>query len=125
MASGNFAIILSLMQRVMGFPLTLKKIDFDVSFDINGRLRQKCKDVMYMIITLPEAKSFLILSCPKFCFRKRKFVQNFFFDHNVRYGNSVTFRIGVVLEASQYLDNHAPQRYDFCIECKPTDLTCR
>ena len=25
-----------------------------------------------------------------------------FFDHNVRYGNSVTFRIGVVLEASQY-----------------------
>ena len=48
-----------------------------------------------------------------------------FFDHNVTYGNSVTFRIGVVLEASQYLDNHAPQRYDFCIECKPTESTCR
>ena len=39
----------------------------------------------------------------------------FFFDHNVRYGNSVTFRIGVVLEASQYLDNQVQKRYDFCI----------
>ena len=39
----------------------------------------------------------------------------FFFDHNVRYGNSVTFRIGVVLESSQYLDNHAPQRYNFLL----------
>ena len=48
-----------------------------------------------------------------------------FFDHNVRYGNSVTFRIGVVLESSQYIDTHAPQRYDICIECKPTDSTCR
>ena len=66
------------MQRFMGYPLTLKKIDFDVSLDINGRLRQKSKDVMYMIITLPEAKSLLILSCPLFCFRKRIFVQNFF-----------------------------------------------
>ena len=44
------------MQRFMGYPLTLKKIDFDVSLDINGRLRHKSKDVMYMIITLPEAK---------------------------------------------------------------------
>ena len=109
----------------MGYPLTLKNFDFDVSLDINGRLRHKSKDVMYMIITLPEAKSLLILSCPLFCFRKRIFVQNFFFDHNVRYGNFVTFRIGVVFEASQYLDNHAPQRYDFCIECKPTNSTCR
>ena len=49
----------------------------------------------------------------------------FFFDHNVRYGNSVTFRIEVVLESSQYLDNHAPQPSDFCIECKPTDSSCR
>ena len=113
------------MQRVMGYPLTLKFFYFYVSLDINGRLRQKSKGVMYMIITLPETKSFLILSCPLFCFRKRIFVQNFFFDRNVRYGNSVTFRIGVVLEFSQYLDNHAPQRYDFCIECKPTDSTCR
>ena len=113
------------MQRVMGYPLTLKKMIFYVSLDINGRLRQKRKDVMYMIITLPEAKSLMILSCPLFCFRKRIFVQNFFFDLSVRYGNSVTFRIRVVLESSQYLDNHAPQRYDFCIECKPTDSTCR
>ena len=57
MASGNFAIILSLMQRVMGYPMTLNFFDFDVSLDINGRLRQKSKDVMYMIITLPKAKS--------------------------------------------------------------------
>ena len=113
------------MQRVMGYPLTLKKIIFDVTLDINGRLCQKSKDVMYMIITLPEEKSFLVLSCPIFCFRKRIFVQNFFFDHIVRYGNSVTFRIKVVLESSQYLDNHAPQRFDFCIECKPNDSTCR
>ena len=98
---------------------------FDASLDINGRLRQKSKNVMNMIITLPEEKSFLILSCPLFCFRKRIFVQKNVFDHNVRYGNPVTFRLGVVLESSQYLDNHAPQRYDFCIECKPTDSTCR
>ena len=107
-----------------GQSVDTKNFDFDVSLDINGRFRQKCKDVMYMIIKLPEAKSLLILSCTLFCLRKRIFVQNFFFDHNVRYGNSVTFRIGVVLEASQYLDNHAPQRYDFCTECKPTDSTC-
>ena len=113
------------MQRVMGYPLTLKKLIFDVSLDINSQLSQKSKDVMYMIITLPEAKSFLILLCPLFCFRKRIFVQNFFFNHNVRYGNSVTFRIGVVLESSQYLDNQAPQHYEFCIECKPTDSTCQ
>ena len=113
------------MQRGMGYPLTLQNFDFDVSLDINGRLRQKSKDVMYMLITLPEAKGFLILLCPLFCFRKRVFVQNFFFDHKLRYGNSVTLRIGVVLESSQYLDNHAPQRYYFCTECKPTDSTCR
>ena len=39
-----------------------------------------------------------------------------FFTHNVRYGNSVTFRILVALEYLQYLDNHEPQRFDFCIE---------
>ena len=47
----------------------------------------------------------------------------FFFAHNVRYGNSVTFRIWVALEYLQYLDNHEPQRFDFCIECTPTDKT--
>ena len=29
------------------------------------------------------------------------------FAHNVRYGNSVTFRIGVALESLKYLDNHS------------------
>ena len=49
----------------------------------------------------------------------------FFFAYNVRYGNSVTFRIWVALESLQYLDNHEPQRFDFCIECTPTDRTCQ
>ena len=40
------------------------------------------------------------------------------------YGNSVTFRISVALEYLQYLDNHEPQRFDFCTECTPTDRTC-
>ena len=44
-----------------------------------------------------------------------------FFDHIVRYGSSVTFRIGVASESLQNLDNHEPQRFDFCIECKPTE----
>ena len=47
-----------------------------------------------------------------------------FFAHNVRYGNSVTFRIWVALEYLQYLDNHEPQHFDFRIECTPTDRTC-
>ena len=49
----------------------------------------------------------------------------FFLAHNVRYGNSVTFRIWVALDFLQYLDNHEPQRFDFCIECTPTDRTCQ
>ena len=48
-----------------------------------------------------------------------------FFAHNVRYGNSVTFRIWVALEFLQYLDNHEPQCFDVCIECTPTDRTCQ
>ena len=44
-----------------------------------------------------------------------------FYAHNVKYGNSVTLRIGVASESLQNLDNHEPQRFDFCIECKPTD----
>ena len=48
-----------------------------------------------------------------------------FFAHNVRYGNSVTFRIWVALESLQYLDNHKPQRFEFCIECTPTYRTCQ
>ena len=58
--------------------------------------------------------SFLLLS-------KTDIGLKFFFAHNVRYGNSVTFRIRVALESLQYLDNHEPQRFDFCIECTPTD----
>ena len=46
-----------------------------------------------------------------------------FFDHNVRHGSSVTFRIGVASESLQNLDNHEPQRFDFFIECKPTEKT--
>ena len=29
------------------------------------------------------------------------------------------------LESLQYLDNHKPHPYDFCIECKPTNRTCQ
>ena len=39
------------------------------------------------------------------------------------FGKSVTFRIGVAVESLQYLDNHEPQRFHFCIECKPTNRT--
>ena len=85
----------------------------------------KSKDVKYTILTLPEIKHFLILSCLPFCFRKRILVLNFFFTHDVRYCNSVTFRIWVALESLKYLDNHEPQRFDFCIEHKPTDRTCQ
>ena len=49
----------------------------------------------------------------------------YFFDHNVRYGNSVTFRIGIALESLQYLDNHEPQRFDLCTDHKSTDRTCQ
>ena len=37
----------------------------------------------------------------------------------------MTFRIWVALEYLQYLDSHEPQRFDFCIECTPTDRTCQ
>ena len=36
----------------------------------------------------------------------------------------MTFSIGVALESLQNLDNHEPQHFDFCIECKPTDINC-
>ena len=48
-----------------------------------------------------------------------------FFAHNVRYGNSVTLRIWMALEYLQYLGNHEPQRFYFCIECTPTDGNCQ
>ena len=49
----------------------------------------------------------------------------FSFAHNVRNGNSLTLRIGMALESLQYLFNHEPQRFDFCIECMPTERTCQ
>ena len=36
-----------------------KILIFEVSFVINGQLRQKVKEVTYTIITLPEAKRFM------------------------------------------------------------------
>ena len=33
--------------------------------------------------------------------------------------------IGVAFESLQRLFNHEPQRFDFCIECKPTERTCQ
>ena len=45
--------------------------------------------------------------------------------HFLSLGNSVTFLIRVALESLQYLDNHEPQRFDFCIECKSPDRTCQ
>ena len=89
-------------------------------------MTSKNKDVTYTILTLPEAKtlpdfimSSLLLSKTDIRFK------HFFFAHNVRYGNSVTFRTWVALEYLQYLDNHEPQRFDFCIECTPTDRPCQ
>ena len=35
----------------------------------------------------------------------------------------MTFRIGMTLESLLYFYNHGPQRFDFGIECKPTDRT--
>ena len=37
---------------------------------------------------------------------------------------TLTFRIWVALESLQYLDNHEPQSFDFCIECTLTDRPC-
>ena len=37
----------------------------------------------------------------------------------------MTLRIWVALEVLQYLDNNEPQRFDFFIECTPTDRTCQ
>ena len=63
----------------------------------------KNKDVTYTILTLPESKRFLILSCLPF---DDGYWFETFFAHNVRYGKSVTFRIWAALESLQYLDNH-------------------
>ena len=66
-----------------------------------------------------------IMSFP-IAFENGYWFKTFFFAHNVRYGNSVTFRISLVaLESLHYLDNHEPQRFDFCFKCTPTDRTCQ
>ena len=90
--------------------------------DINDQLRQKEKDVTYTILKLLKAKtlpdfimSSLLLSNAYIDFNP------IFFAHNVRYGNSVTFKIGVTVESLQYLDNHESQGFDICIECKSTN----
>ena len=101
--------------------------DFNIWHSLGHRrpITPKSKDIRYTILTLPGAKCFLIFSCLPLCFWKRILVQKFFFTHNVRYGNSVTFRIRVALESLQYLDIHESQLSDFCIEWKPTDRTCQ
>ena len=37
----------------------------------------------------------------------------------------MTFRIWVALEFLLYVENHEPQRFDFCIDSTPTDRTCQ
>ena len=74
---------------------------------------------------LPETKTFPDFIKSSLLISKTDVKLNiFFFAYNVRYGNFVTFRIGVTLESLQYLDNLQPQRFDFCIECNSTDRTC-
>ena len=121
MAYGNFAILLFLMQRVMDYLLALQDFYCRRFFGHRRSIMPKSNEVAYTIIMLPEAKRFMYLSCLPFSFRKRISVLNFFFDHNVRYGSSVTFRIGVASVSLQNLDNHEPHRFDFCDECKPTE----
>ena len=45
-----------------------------------------------------------------------------FFDHIVRYGSSVTFKIGVASESLQNLDNHEPQRFYFYHQLKTMNI---
>ena len=37
----------------------------------------------------------------------------------------MTFRIWVAIEFWQYHHNLEPKRFDFCIDCTPTDITCQ
>ena len=99
-AYGNFAILLSLMQRVMGYLLTLPNFDFLRSFEHKRPITSKSKDVTYTIITLQEAKTLPDFIMSSVLLSKTDIGLNLFFDHNVRNGNSVTLRIGVALESS-------------------------
>ena len=100
-----------------------KILIFEVSLDINGQLRQKLKEVGYTIITLKnyQRQNALCFIMSSLFLSKAGIGLKLFFDHNIRYGSSVTFRIGVASESLQNLDNHEPQHFDFCIECKPTE----
>ena len=92
---------------------------------VKGQLRQKYKRHLQDInVTRGKTLSDFIMS-PLLRSKTDIIFLKLFFGHNVRYGNSVTFRIWVALESLQYLDNHEPQRYDFSTECTPTDRTCQ
>ena len=79
---------------------------------------------MYTILTLPEAKTLPDFIMSSLLLSKTNVRLKLFFAHNVKYGNFVTYRIGVTSESLQYFDNLQSQRFDFCIECKSTDRTC-
>ena len=49
----NFALLLSLMQGVTDYLLTLQNFDFDIPLDINAKLRQKVK-TSHSNINIPE-----------------------------------------------------------------------
>ena len=84
----------------------------------------KRQDFTYTILTLPEAKTLPDFIMSSLLLSKTDVRLKHFFAHNVRYGNFVTFRIGVTLESLQYLDDIQPQCFDCCIEYKSADRTC-
>ena len=97
-----------------------KILIFDVSLDINGQLRQKVKKSR-TDNNVTRGKTLYAFIMSSLFLSKTGIDLKLFFDHNVRYGSSVTFKIGVASDSLQNLDNHEPQRFDFCIECKPTE----
>ena len=83
----------------------------------------KSKDVTYINVTRGETLPNFIMSF--LLFSKTGVGLKLCFVYNVRYGNSVTFRIGVAYASLQYFDNHETRRSNFCIECKPNVGTCQ
>ena len=63
--------LLFLMQRVMDYLLALQDFDFCRFFGHKRSITSKSKEVAHTIITLPEAKRFMFLSCLPFSFLKR------------------------------------------------------
>ena len=91
-AYGNFAILLFPMQRVTGYLLTPNDLDFRRFFRHKRPITPKNKDDINVTRgkTLPDIiMSSLLLS------KTDIGLKHFFFAHNVKYGNSVTFRIWV------------------------------